>query len=131
MVVSQTKNINKLRVRTSGDLEISPGGYIKTAKTENFSGKPKKLREKGGFYSDRNFFVSKSREFPRFHGVFFVFSVLTLLPGVNWLLGLLLNAGRPLCVYFLFVFACFYLVFFLYLDEKRRSNVKILVKLMA
>ena len=121
---NRAKNKNKFQLIFNEGYSKRPGVYIKTAKTENFSGKRKKLRENRRFYSDRNFFVSKSREFPRFHGVFFVFSVLTLLPGVNWLLGLLLNAGRPLCVYFLFVFACFYLVFFLYLDEKRRSNVK-------
>ena len=53
-----------------------PGGYIKTAKTENSP----------FFDSDRNFFVSKivrKQSFLRFRGVFFVFSVLTLLPGCN------------------------------------------------
>ena len=60
-----------------------PGGYIKTAKAGKFS----------GFFSDRNFFVSISQEFSCFHGVFFIFSVLTLLPGLSETLML----GRPEC----------------------------------
>ena len=42
------------------------GGYIKTVKTENFLGKREKLCKNELFYSDRNIFVAKSREFSRF-----------------------------------------------------------------
>ena len=55
-----------MQVLPSNRNNVKTRGYIKTAKTENLLGKREKLRKNELFYSDRKFFIAKSREFSRF-----------------------------------------------------------------